>query len=87
MAGFTLTNVATADYFNDDTTVVGVSLAQFTLIVTGAAVYYQLGAGGNFNTPERLLPPGFHTRHRPQYDSLRVRSAKAGVPAKVSLEF
>jgi hypothetical protein len=86
MGGFTLINVTTQDAYTLDNTVQGVPLDEFVLIVTGAVIYYQIGYGGNFNTPEKMAPPGFHTRRRPGYDSLRVRSFKPGAPAQVTLD-
>lgn len=63
------------------------SSARLELNVTGAAIYYQLGEGQPplYSQPEKFQVPVLAHLDR-VCDSIRFRSAVAGVPARVTIQ-
>jgi hypothetical protein len=86
-----LNNVATTDAYSDATTIVRPSIRRLRFQVSNAAIFYQTadpsyGIGAPVWEPERQLIPGLYGfEHR--CNGVRVRSAVAGVPARVSIDF
>lgn len=89
--GGPLNNVATADGYTDANTIVRPNIRRLRFIVVNASVYYQTaepeyGIGAPVWSEERFLPPvdrGVVKRCH----GVRVRSAVAGTPARVSIDF
>ena len=81
-----LPNQPTADGYTDAATLRAPATARLTLVIANAAVYYQIGRGSilRFSEPEVFAPPGLYTLER-ACDGIRVRSAKPGAPALVSV--
>lgn len=96
-----LNNVATQDSYVDATTVTFMrARAGFTIQVNNAAVYYQVGhllpgiPAVNWEPGEHFLQPSIAAFKDPALEGLpmgamfgavRLRSAAAGVPARVSV--
>jgi hypothetical protein len=88
-----LNNVATADAYATGTTVLCAHAERINLNVTNAALFYQFGHGiGAQQWDEEIfLAPGFYSfdplpGQKTVADAVRVRSAKAGVPARVTVQ-
>lgn len=82
-----LSNRTTADAYTAANTLACAQARRVNLVVANAAIYYQLGRGAvpRYEQPEAFLIPGVYSLDR-ICDAVRVRSAKAGVPAQVSIE-
>ena len=89
---FPLNNIATADSYTDANTLRNQAPCVLVqLHVFNAAILYQLQIGGSGREgrdepfrPEVFLAPGFHHFYR-RLTGCRVRSAKAGTPAQVTV--
>lgn len=83
---YPLNNVTTADAYTTANTLNCPGSVRLNIDVTNAAVYYQLGTlvGGVNWDAETFMTPSFRGLDR-KFDAIRVRSAKAGAPAQVTL--
>lgn len=82
-----LNNITTTDDFTEAATLHAPGSTRLVLRVRNAAVVYELGQGygGIEWTGEVFAPPGDGSIGR-RFDHVRVRSAKVGTPAQVTVE-
>ncbi len=93
-----LNNVPTADVYTETATIVGRTSDRVNIIVEDNAVFYQLQADSGEGRgpvmgswyPERYLPVGtggiFTVSLSRRATGIRLRSAVAGLPARVTIE-
>lgn len=83
---YALNNVTTADGYTTANTLPAPATRRVNLDVSNAAAFVQLGHGtpGIVWDPEVYYPPSFKSLDR-ACDAVRVRSAKAGAAAQVTV--
>jgi hypothetical protein len=87
-----LNNVATTDGYSEAATIERRAIYRLRLQVTTAAIFYQLAdpstwPGINWGPEKMLVPSSYGLLVADRCSGVRVRSAAAGQPARVNIDF